>query len=163
LLVGLAAHSSAQAAIAIDIQTGRFDSITQPYDTAYVNNPSPIRTTFALSLGASDIGLQKFKYDVYYGVMLPDKTVGSWVPVTSPDRIDFKLALGLIPLARDASLYSGEQPIEVRATSGGAGHVFTPGDPLGEYVIFCIVTRPGTDPGDFRNWAGYGSKILTVK
>lgn len=163
LMVGLAAHSSSHAGIGMHIETGRFDSITQPYDTVYVNNPVPIRTTFAMSLVASDIGPQKFTYDVYYGVMLPDKTVVSWLPAKNPELSSFELALGLLPLVKNASLYLGTQPAEVLAAAVAAGHVFTPADPLGEYLIFCIVTRPGKDPSDVRNWAGYGSKILTVK
>ena len=98
LFAGLAVHSGARAGIGMHIETGRSDNVTQFYDTACVNSPYQARTTFALSLVASEIGLAKFTYDVYYGVMLPDKTVVSWQPVRTPDRLDFKLLLGLLPL-----------------------------------------------------------------
>ena len=138
LFAGLAVHSGARAGIGMHIETGRSDNVTQFYDTACVNSPYQARTTFALSLVASEIGLAKFTYDVYYGVMLPDKTVVSWQPVRTPDRLDFKLLLGLLPLVRGESLYIGEQSLDVRSTNVAAGHLFTPADPLGEYLIFVL-------------------------
>jgi len=162
LLFGsILSHSSAYAGIGIDIQTGRFGQISQPYDTVFVNDPYLDRTTFALNLGASNLGTDIVTYDVYYGVITPDKTVLSWL--SKPDKSAFELTFGLVPLARSASLKLGDQPAEVVAASVGAGYKFTPADALGEYLIFCIVARPGTNPGDVRNWAGFGSKILTVK
>ena len=76
---------------------------------------------------------------------------------------EFKIVAGLQPLVQNASLNFGEHPLEVQGGGVAITHLFSRADPLGEYLIFCIVTRPGTNPMEFRNWAGFGTKILTVK
>ena len=158
----LAGQSSAHA-ISIDITIGRLGQISQRYDVVYVNNPSPVFTTFQLSLTKSVSSFDVGKYDVYYGVILPDRTVTSWVPSDGVEGRELKLVLGLLPLVRNASFEANEQPVELAMARTAAGHVFTPGDPLGDYKIFCIVVFPDANPSDIFNWAGFGSKIVTAK
>ena len=163
LLAALVGHTNAHAGIGIHILTGQFGQITQHYDTVYVNDPYRQGVTMSLLVGAGEASGEKFTYDLYYGVMLPDGTLGTWLPVKSPERTNFKIVAGLQPLVQNASLNFGEQPPEVQGAGVAISHIFSPTDPLGQYLIFCIVTRPGTNPMDFRNWAGFGTKILTVK
>jgi len=156
-------HQTANA-ISIDITVGELTSVvTRLKEVVYVNDPARPSTTFQLFLSKSEGSFDSGKYDVYYGVVLPNKTILSWQPSTGVNPFKFDAALGLVPLARNASLDQADKPLEVRAASTAAYHVFSPGDPLGDYQIFCIVVKPSTDPSEMRNWAGFASKILSVQ
>ena len=161
-LTGLAALSSAHA-VSIDISIGEFALFTRLYDTVYVNDPVPKAIRFQLMLEKSEGSFDTGSYDVYYGAVLPNKTIVSWQQDTTPGWRGLKFVLGLLPLARNVSLNTRERPIELQLTAGNAVHTFTPADPLGDYQIFCILVRPGAEPSEMRNWAGFASKILAVK
>ena len=163
LFACLAVHTNANA-VSIDITVGELTSVaTRLKDTVYVNDPVKSSTTFQLFLNKSEGSFDTGKYDVYYGVILPDKTILSWQPSTGANPNKFDAVLGLVPLSRNASLDPSSKPLEVRVASTAAYHIFAPGDPLGDYQIFCIVVRPGANASAVFNWAGFASKILTVK
>ena len=163
LFSSLAMHQTARA-VSIDITVGELTSVaTRLKEVVYVNDPRRPSTTFQLSLNKSQSSFDDGRYDVYYGVVLPNKTILSWQQSTGENPFKFDAVLGLVPLSRNASFDPVDKPQEVRSASTAAYHIFAPGDPLGEYQIFCIVVRPSKDPSDLRNWAGFASKILTVE
>ena len=148
-------------AASIDITIGDLLLTTKLYDAISVSSPLKTQITFQLRLNPTSGSFDSGTNDVYYGVILPDSTILSWVREAAPYDLLFKAERGLVPLARDVSVQTFDSQA-VKMAGRSAFHIFGPQDPVGEYQIFCILVRPGTNPYEMRNWAGFASKIFTA-
>lgn len=115
---------------------------------------------FQLSL-TQPTGPDAIPIDVYFGVILPNQSVISWVHDSTPNATVMKMSLGLLPLASN---------VTVPTTTGShalagfqiARHTFTPQDQVGLYVSFCIVVATGKTPYDPRNWLTTGATLFVA-
>ena len=148
-------------AASIDITICDLLLTTKLYDAISVTSPNKTQITFQLRLNPTSGSFDYGTNDVYYGVILPDSTILSWVREAAPNDLLFKAERGLVPLARDVSVQTFDSQA-VKMAGRSAFHVFGPQDPVGDYQIFCILVRPGTNPYEMRNWAGFASKIFTA-
>ncbi|QTN28272.1 hypothetical protein HZ993_24100 [Rhodoferax sp. AJA081-3] len=98
--------------------------------------------------------------DVYFGILLPGgSSVLSWtvqngVPTLVP---------GYVPFARAIPNTGNFQPFAVNRTGYPLTYTFNGTEPKGLYFAYLILTYPGADPNDSRQWNQVSTHPFVVK
>lgn len=102
------------------------------------------------------------KIDLYFGGILPNGQLFSWVDDNiQPGRL--KLQAGYIPILRDLG-FEGSSPMPiVTEWSRHTEHNFGRGDALGNYFLFAIAVRSGMDPSDTDNWVLHDNLFVLLQ
>ena len=94
--------------------------------------------------------------DVYFGIIIPDGRIFSWISGTANVPIFLE---GLFPAAQritDTTISNAELLGE------NPRHIFSAGHPLGLYSVFFFLVPTGADPGDSRQWISATMSPLVI-